>query len=86
MTSSIAHMSWPSILALPARGESTTPAYGTWCENSDGRLVHLSDELSLQGEQLPEYACNGNGPTVYILPEKADVAPLRPSGGLLSSR
>ena len=46
----------------------TTPAYGTWCENSDGRLVHLSDEPSLQGEQLPEYACNGNGPTVYIPP------------------
>jgi hypothetical protein len=36
----------------------TTPAYGTWCEGRDGRLIHLSDEPVLQGDpQVDESSC-----------------------------
>ncbi|MEE2756990.1 MAG: zinc-dependent metalloprotease [Myxococcota bacterium] len=46
----------------------TTPAYGTWCQNEDGRMIHLSDEPVLQGDNVPTAGCLQGGQQLYVPP------------------
>jgi hypothetical protein len=45
-----------------------TPPYGMYCETDEGRLLHLSDDPTLQGEEVIETTCNPDGTSVYMPP------------------
>ncbi len=45
-----------------------TPPYGRFCEANDGRLVHLSDEPVLQGDEYIDPDCVDGGRSVVLDP------------------